>query len=345
MAPSYLFDKEVDVPVHSLDIPGLLGNISFWELAIRMIRRRADRYDLVLIHHPVLLSDNFLSLRNRIVLTFHGTYYGYSRAYHLYKLGHYGSYYDTASRIERKLLNNLSDNPSHKLVVTGVSPSTISELRANGYTGIAHFVPNAMPHLSEIVNKQRARTLWNSFSSNRINQNDKILLYVGSSKNIASKRPLLVPLLFQKITKHSPNIKLVMVGMGSSSHEIEKLATEFSNISCLGVVPHDRLHLLYSAADIYISLSCYEGLPNSALEAAAHRLPLVLSDIPAHRWIISKGIGYGILVNPFDPQTDISKVSTLLDSLDSQNYTDSNTQIDFSWDQIAKSYLAIAKVN
>lgn len=41
----------------------------------------------------------------------------------------------------------------------------------------------------------------------------------------------------------------------------------------------------FKAADIFVSVSHYEGMPNSALEAAACRVPLVLSDIPEHRAI------------------------------------------------------------
>jgi len=345
MAPSYSIGEEVDIPIPSLNMPGLLGSLSFWELATRIAERRKDRYDLIMMHHPVLVSGKPLNLGKKAVVTFHGTYYGYARAYRLYKLGRRGPYYDLATRIERRMLNRLSSNQGNRLVVTGVSPSTISELRANGYDGIAHFVPNAIPHISEIVSKKRARDLLDSLSHQRISQDDKVLLYVGSSKNVASKRPQLVPPFFREITKYNSQIKLVMVGVSSSFRRLEELAREFNDIFYLGSVPHDHLHLLYSAADAYISLSCYEGLPNSALEAAAHRLPLILSDIPAHRWIISNGIGHGILVDSFDPVDDADKVSTVFESLDdSQCYYNSSIQTEFSWDQSAKSYLRFAEI-
>jgi glycosyltransferase involved in cell wall biosynthesis len=38
-------------------------------------------------------------------------------------------------------------------------------------------------------------------------------------------------------------------------------------------------------ADVFVSLSKYEGNPNAVLEAMACRCPVVLSDIPAHREI------------------------------------------------------------
>jgi len=40
---------------------------------------------------------------------------------------------------------------------------------------------------------------------------------------------------------------------------------------------------IYRSADAYVSAACFEGIPNTALEAMASGLPLVLSDIPGHR--------------------------------------------------------------
>jgi glycosyltransferase involved in cell wall biosynthesis len=51
-------------------------------------------------------------------------------------------------------------------------------------------------------------------------------------------------------------------------------------------------------ADVFVSLSHYEGHPNTVLEAAACGAPLVLSDIPQHREILEASAA--VLVDRFD---------------------------------------------
>ena len=41
-------------------------------------------------------------------------------------------------------------------------------------------------------------------------------------------------------------------------------------------------------ASVFVSLSAYEGFPNTVMEAMACGWPLVLSDIPAHRKILDE---------------------------------------------------------
>ena len=42
----------------------------------------------------------------------------------------------------------------------------------------------------------------------------------------------------------------------------------------------------FRAADLFVSASCAEGMPNAVLEALATGLPVILSNIPAHREIL-----------------------------------------------------------
>ncbi len=54
------------------------------------------------------------------------------------------------------------------------------------------------------------------------------------------------------------------------------------------------------AASIYISLSAYEGCPNTVMEAMACGCPLVVSDIPAHRELLDEQAA--LFVDPSDIQ-------------------------------------------
>jgi glycosyltransferase involved in cell wall biosynthesis len=48
----------------------------------------------------------------------------------------------------------------------------------------------------------------------------------------------------------------------------------------------DRIWSILKRANVFVSVSTFEGNPNAVLEAAACRCPLLLSDIPAHREIL-----------------------------------------------------------
>jgi glycosyltransferase involved in cell wall biosynthesis len=81
-----------------------------------------------------------------------------------------------------------------------------------------------------------------------------------------------------------------------------------------GPVSRDHALATYKQADIFISASCYEGLPSSVLEAAAFGLPLILSRIPAHEWLLQQGVGDGLLVDPNNPETCVSQIINYLDN-------------------------------
>ena len=83
------------------------------------------------------------------------------------------------------------------------------------------------------------------------------------------------------------------------------MATGQKNISFHGTVPNIDDYLI--AADLFISSSKSEGLPNSVLEALAWGVPVILSDIPAHREIINISSKAG-LTFPIDDEDQLSYI-------------------------------------
>ena len=79
--------------------------------------------------------------------------------------------------------------------------------------------------------------------------------------------------------------KLILLGDGSERQALESIANFSPNIHFVGNVNNVDEYL--AASDFFISASLSEGLPNSVLEAMASGLPVVLSDIPSHREILS----------------------------------------------------------
>jgi glycosyltransferase involved in cell wall biosynthesis len=81
--------------------------------------------------------------------------------------------------------------------------------------------------------------------------------------------------------------RLVLVG-GSDHPDAYARAVmassgEATGVVCTGLVPRDVVEDLYSHAGFFAFPSSQEGHPIAVLEALSHGLPVIASDIPAHR--------------------------------------------------------------
>ncbi len=80
--------------------------------------------------------------------------------------------------------------------------------------------------------------------------------------------------------------QVVVVGDGPARSAIERAAVTsgvHDQVRLLGRVPDDELRGWYARADAFVSLSMHESFGLAVLEAAAAGMPVVASDIPAHR--------------------------------------------------------------
>ena len=86
---------------------------------------------------------------------------------------------------------------------------------------------------------------------------------------------------FKKID--NPNIKLAIIGEGEYQDELEKIAFNDPRIVFTGNQSGETLNQLYTQAKMFVQSSEMEGLSISLLEAMAHGLPILVSDISANR--------------------------------------------------------------
>lgn len=89
------------------------------------------------------------------------------------------------------------------------------------------------------------------------------------------------------------NAILLIVGDGVEMADLKTLAQNNANIILVGKVL-DPLQY-YHIADIFVSASLAEGLPNTVMEAMACGLPCILSDIGPHKEILDYNNNAGIL--------------------------------------------------
>jgi glycosyltransferase involved in cell wall biosynthesis len=99
-----------------------------------------------------------------------------------------------------------------------------------------------------------------------------------------------IPILLGALDEAAARVPLVAYLCGDGTHEAEtrrllSLGGRVQHIRLLGYRPD--VWSLMKRADVFVSLSRFEGHPNAVLEAAACGCPLVLSDIAAHREIAS----------------------------------------------------------
>jgi glycosyltransferase involved in cell wall biosynthesis len=118
-----------------------------------------------------------------------------------------------------------------------------------------------------------------------------ILSYVG--KVIPEKR---VEWLFE-VSRRLPQAEAVIVGGYKEEYYGDRyyrsLLSTYSGLQdrsrFVGEVPWEQVPVYLAASDIFVYPSPWEGSPNAVMEAMAAGLPVVVSDIPAHREIVEHG--------------------------------------------------------
>lgn len=107
-----------------------------------------------------------------------------------------------------------------------------------------------------------------------------------------------------------PDIRLILLGEGPEEKALRALAAELqlgAHVRFAGVQADAWSWL--KAADVFVLASRWEGHPNAVLEAAAAGVPMVLSDIPAHRAAVGDG---ALHVDVEDPVAFSSALLSLL---------------------------------
>lgn len=146
---------------------------------------------------------------------------------------------------------------------------------------LRYIVPNGLPD-DEI---DRAPT---DLPSRLTKLEKPIVLYVGrliSTKNLKSLLEALA------CVKQLQNVVAIFCGEGPQRSELEALRHKLGldeHVHFTGYLPAAWVWALMKKASVFVSLSAYEGCPNTVMEAMACGCPLVLSDVPAHREILDE---------------------------------------------------------
>jgi glycosyltransferase involved in cell wall biosynthesis len=103
----------------------------------------------------------------------------------------------------------------------------------------------------------------------------------------------------------------VLAGAGPQHDAVRRLVGDLGIADRVRVPGYvDEIWSWIKRADVLVSISLFEGRPNAVLESMACGCPLVVSDIPAHREILSDDEAW--FVNPRDPDAVAEGVMQVL---------------------------------
>ena len=100
----------------------------------------------------------------------------------------------------------------------------------------------------------------------------------------------------------------------------------------IGFVSDAEKWRCFADADVFASLSAYEGLPVASIEALSFELPVVLSDISAHRTLIAEYEATGACIRV--------EVRAIVDAIERLENSEADVSLP-EWDEIAGEYLKL----
>jgi len=147
-----------------------------------------------------------------------------------------------------------------------------------------------------------------------------------------------------KILKEKiPEIKLIQVGAGSEEERIHNLVHEHSLVD--NFEPHknltdEQLFGCYSLADVFVTPTLYEGLPQVVLEAMATGLPIVATNTGENPQVVEEGVN-GYLIPPKDPKAIAEAVMKMRDEGRIQEMGEKSREKikEYDWNNIAEKAL------
>ncbi len=143
------------------------------------------------------------------------------------------------------------------------------------------------------------------------------------------------------------NYELTLVGDGPERRNILHFikSKDLTDVVALaGWVGRSDLASLYDASDCFLSLSLYEGMSNTILEAMASNIPVIASDISANRELIEHGInGYLVSTERIDTLVEpLSEMSNQENIRMELGIAARRTVIDrHDWIAVANQYAAL----
>lgn len=175
------------------------------------------------------------------------------------------------------------------------------------------YIPPLLPFEKSETERDRIKGKYN------LPLNSKVILYVGSLKELKSPQTLLKA--FNSLDNDfivNNNLFLIFAGDGNLRTELIKIAEYSKRTIFLGNVPRENIPDLYEISDLYVITSKFEATPLSLLEAMYNQLPVIGSDVKGINTIIESGQN-GILFEQGDYSELSSKIKNIINNKESSS--------------------------
>lgn len=309
----YKLTEYLGVKLVTLYSPHIKGLEAIFHTFLAVLWARFHKINIIHIHAigPAILVPFARMLGLKVIFTHHGEDYNREKwgffARSLLKAGEkLGSYYANEIIVISSIINDLLVNKygckNTHLIYNGVPSTSITE--STGYISSLGLEPQKYIFtLGRFVEEKGFDLLIKAYS------------LINDSK-----------------------YKLVIAG--DSDHEtlysrrLKELAIR-NDVVLTGFIKGEKLQQLFSHARLFILPSFHEGLPISLLEAMSYGLPVLVSDIPAHKQMKLSDDNY------FTARSEASFIEKLKRQLNSRFARVEYDLTPYNWDTIAKQTLSL----
>jgi len=225
----------------------------------------------------------------------------------------------------------VSENTKNDIIeLVGVAPEKISVI----YSGNNLFPPAvSAPVISQFLEAK--------------NIPGRFILYLGTIEPRKNISGLIQAFNQLKAKDQFIDLKLVLAGAegwkNKSIYKEREASFYKKDIIFLGYISEQETEILYSRAQAFVYPSYYEGFGFPPLEAMAHDLPVVCSNVSSLPEVVGEA---AILINPFKPEEITSALEIILtDEKARQDLIEKGRERAkmFSWNKAAQEYLKLFK--
>ena len=172
---------------------------------------------------------------------------------------------------------------------------------------IANSEPGKKYWLGKGVDDQKLRTIRNitlkinSVATDEI-QGKPLILFAGRFEE--QKNVLILTRAFCKLANEHPEGRFYLIGDGSLKDEVKEIIKNSNKEEQVLIIPFKKnITSFFAAADVFVNISLYEGMPNTVIENVNLKKRIVVSNIKEHRDFL--GDDYPFYVNDLNDVDEV----------------------------------------